>query len=56
MRYILKIRALGGGLWDLIRQEGFKFNLKVGTVNLIERVESGLLSYGNDMTNKRYAL
>ena len=42
----------GRGLWDLIVQEGFKFNLKVGTVNLIERVESGLLSYGNDMTKK----
>ena len=42
----------GKSLWDLIVQEGFKFNLKVGTVNLIERVESGLLSYGNDMTDK----
>ena len=42
----------GKSLWDLIIQEGFKFNLKVGTVNLIERVESGLLSYGNDMTDK----
>ncbi len=42
----------GKNLWDLIVQEGFKFNLKVGCVNLIERVESGLLSYGNDMTNK----
>ena len=41
----------GKSLWDLIVQEGFKFNLKVGTVNLIERVESGLLSYGNDMTD-----
>ncbi len=42
----------GTKLWDLIVQEGFKFNLKVGCVNLIERVESGLLSYGNDMTRK----
>ena len=42
----------GRRLWDLLIQEGFKFNLKVGTVNLIERVESGLLSYGNDMTEK----
>ena len=42
----------GKKLWDLIVQEGFKFNLKIGTVNLIERVESGLLSYGNDMTSK----
>ena len=40
----------GKKIWDLIVQEGFKFNLKIGTVNLIERVESGLLSYGNDMT------
>ena len=42
----------GKKIWDLIVQEGFKFNLKIGTVNLIERVESGLLSYGNDMTAK----
>ncbi len=42
----------GKRLWDIIVQEGFKFNLKVGTVNLIERVESGLLSYGNDMNIK----
>ena len=48
----IKNPTSGKGLWDLIIQEGFKFNLKVGTVNLIERVESGLLSYGNDMTKK----
>ena len=42
----------GKSLWDLLIQEGTKFNLKVGCVNLIERVESGLLSYGNDMTKK----
>ena len=41
----------GRKLWDLIVQVGFKFNLRVGTVNLIERVESGLLSFGNDMTS-----
>ena len=42
----------GKKIWDLIVQEGYKFNLKIGTVNLIERVEGGLLSYGNDMTDK----
>ena len=48
----IKNPSSGRWLWDLVIQEGFKFNLKVGTVNLIERVESGLLSYGNDMTIK----
>ena len=42
--------------FDLFVQEGFKFNLKIGTVNLIERVESGLLSYGNDILQKIHHL
>ncbi|MDC0092852.1 hypothetical protein OAI86_00875 [Alphaproteobacteria bacterium] len=39
-------------LWDLIMQYGQEFNIKVGCPNMIERVESNLLSYGNEMTNK----
>ena len=39
-------------LWDLIIQDGQEFNIKVGCPNMIERVESDLLSYGNEMTNK----
>lgn len=36
-------------LWDKLMQLGEPFNIKAGCPNLIERVESGLLSYGNDM-------
>ena len=37
-------------LWDALWQAGQEFNIAVGCPNLIERIESGLLSYGNDMT------
>jgi dimethylsulfoniopropionate demethylase len=30
---------------------GKEFNVKPGCPNLIERIESGLLSYGNDFDN-----
>ena len=36
-------------LYDLFFKIGKEFNLKPGTPNLIERIEGGLLSYGNDM-------
>ena len=39
-------------LWDLIIKKGEEFNIRVGCPNMIERVESSLLSYGNEMTNK----
>ena len=35
-------------------QDGQEFNIKVGCPNMIERVESSLLSYGNEMTNKDF--
>jgi len=41
---------LGGQLWDDIWNAGAEFNIKPGCPNLIERIEGGLLSYGNDMT------
>lgn len=44
--------ALGEDLWDAIWAKGEKYNLKPGCPNLIERIESGLLSYGNDMNRK----
>ena len=37
-------------LWDALFEEGKAFNVRAGCPNLIERVEGGLLSYGNDMT------
>ena len=37
-------------LWDALFEEGKNLNVRAGCPNLIERVEGGLLSYGNDMT------
>ena len=39
----------GIDLYDHFFKIGKKFNLKPGAPNLIERIEGGLLSYGNDM-------
>ena len=36
-------------LWDLLMSEGKTLNVRIGCPNLIERIESGLLSYGNDI-------
>ena len=36
-------------LYDKLFDEGKEFNVKPGCPNLIERIESGLLSYGNDI-------
>ena len=41
---------LGSQLWDLIWDNGKKFNISAGCPNLIERIEGGLLSYGNEFT------
>ena len=38
-------------LYDKLFDEGKEFNVRPGCPNLIERIESGLLSYGNDMDN-----
>lgn len=42
--------ALGGELWDALWQAGAGLEVAPGCPNLIERVEGGLLSYGNEMT------
>ncbi|MCP4981358.1 MAG: dimethylsulfoniopropionate demethylase [Gammaproteobacteria bacterium] len=36
-------------LWDELFEKGADLNVRAGGPNLIERIESGLLSYGNDM-------
>ncbi len=36
-------------LWNRLLSEGEALHVKVGCPNLIERIEGGLLSYGNDM-------
>lgn len=40
----------GMPLWDALFKAGEDLNVRPGCPNLIERIESGLLSYGNDMT------
>ena len=36
-------------LWDELMEKGADLNVRAGTPNGIERIESGLLSFGNDM-------
>lgn len=40
----------GTKLWDLVMEAGKEFGIAPATPSTIERIESGLLSYGNDMT------
>ncbi len=41
----------GQNLYDYLFEEGKELNVKAGCPNIIERIESGLLSYGNDFDN-----
>ena len=41
---------LGKPLWDALFESGQSMKVRAGCPNLIERIEGGLLSYGNDMT------
>ena len=41
---------MGEKLWDTIWEAGKKFNISPGCPNLIDRIEGGLMSYGNDFT------
>ena len=49
--YVENTRS-GLDLYDYFFKIGDEFNLKPGCPNLIERIESGLLSYGNDFDNQ----
>ncbi len=42
--------GLGEPVWDALMAAGEDLEVRAGCPNLIERIESGLLSYGNDMT------
>ncbi|MGA8261219.1 MAG: dimethylsulfoniopropionate demethylase [Arenicellales bacterium] len=42
----------GEPLWDALFDAGKNLNVRAGGPNLIERIEGGLLSYGNDMTRE----
>lgn len=44
--------ARGGEVWDALWQAGEGLDLAPGCPNLIERIEGGLLSYGNEMTRE----
>jgi len=39
-------------LWDELFKMGRDLNVKAGCPNLIERIESGFISYGNDITDE----
>ena len=41
---------LGTFLWETILEAGKPENIRPGSPNIIDRVEAGLLSYGNEMT------
>ncbi len=41
---------LGEKLWDTVWDAGLEFNIRPGCPNLIERIEAGLYSYGNEFT------
>jgi len=43
---------LGEPLWDALFAAGEGLDVRAGGPNLIERIEAGLLSYGNDMTRE----
>jgi len=47
---------LGAALWDAIWEAGQAFDIAPGCPNLIERIEGGLLSYGNEMTGENTPL
>ena len=52
--YEIHIENIESGLklYDHLFDSGKEFNVKPGCPNIIERIESGLLSYGNDMDNQ----
>lgn len=46
----LQDSAKGNDLWDVFWEAGQKYGLRAGSPNIIERLETGLKSYGSDMT------
>ena len=42
----------GEMIWDTLFEAGQGLDVRAGCPNLIERIESGLLSFGSDMTNE----
>ncbi len=48
----LKGSENGESVWDILFEAGKTYNIRAGCPNGIERIESGLLSHGNDMTEE----
>lgn len=48
----LRDGSKGSELWDRVKQAGKEYDIKPATPSTIERIEGGLLSYGNDMTSE----
>ncbi len=48
--------ALGSDLWDAVWEAGQAYNIAPGCPNLIDRIEGGLFSYGNEMTRENNPL
>ncbi len=48
--------ALGPVLWDAVWKVGQNYNITPGCPNLIDRIEGGLFSYGNEMTRENNPL
>jgi len=46
----------GMAIWDALFSAGEDMDVRAGCPNLIERIEGGLLSYGNDMTRENSPL
>ncbi len=47
---------MGEQLWKTLWKAGQKFNITPGCPNLIDRIEGGLMSYGNDFTSENNPL
>ncbi len=48
--------VVAGTLWDALWSAGQTYNVAPGCPNLIERIEGGLMSYGNDITRENNPL
>ena len=42
----------GPRLWDAVSEAGARYNLRPGYPNLADRIEAGLMSYGNELTRQ----
>lgn len=52
----LQDSSYGLALWDAVWEAGQKYQIRPGAPNLIERLETGLKSYGSDMTHDDHVL